>query len=290
MKAKLFLLILSLFFTTMHFFGQNINKSAFRNINTSILLPVNTKLSENFRLHNTDVDLKSTVQNSEAIRLKLTCDANLYRDEAIVIFDNTDPGEGSAKFMSIYASAPELWTIKNGQNYSISFMGNLDSSIVVPLTIKAGVPGNYTFTASQLESFGGNSEIALEDRALNSFINLETTPTYAFHISEPATYVNRFYLHFIDSTTVANKELTSVPEKQSTQNFSIYTINGGIGVASLQHQCGNIVIFDMLGHKIATGRVDAGANIQIDMHGSTGVFIVRVLTREGIVNRKILVK
>jgi len=109
-------------------------------------------------------------------------------------------------------------------------------------------------------------------------------------VSAAGTFANRFFLHFIDKNLIPEKEFTSVSEKEIAQNFTMFTVDGVIKVTSTQHQSGKIAVYDLLGHKIAAGRVDAGASTQIDMQGKTGVYIVSVLSGKGISNKKILVK
>ena len=290
MKTKFILLSLSLFLASMQFFGQGINSKASTSFKTSVSAKGNRLLNEGSKEQSTLSDLKSAEEIKEALRLKLSCDANSYYDEALVIFNNSDPSQGAAKFMSMYASAPELWSVKNGQKYSISFLGGLDSTISVPITVKAGVSAKYTLTASQVESFGTNIEVSLEDRVSGSIVNLGITPIYSFQVSVQGTMADRFYLHFKDVTSDPNKFITAVSEKDVARNFNIYAADGSIRISSLQQLRGKIAVFDLLGHKIATGNIDAGAMNQIDMQGKTGVYIVNVLSSKGSFNTKILVK
>jgi hypothetical protein len=174
--------------------------------------------------------------------------------------------------------------------YSISFLGGLDSTVIVPISVKAGIPGNYTITASQLESFGSNTEIFLEDRATETLIGLVNTPAYTFQVKEMATIADRFFLHFIDKTSTPPKDLTAITDKEAAQNFKIYSNDGTIIIASLQQQSGKITIFDINGRRIAIDRVNAKENTQIDMNGKTGVYIVSVLSSKGTSNTKILVR
>jgi hypothetical protein len=290
MKSKIIFIILILFFTSLQFFGQDINNNASANFNTSALSTASLPNSNNIQSCNPLPGMKSASEIIETLRLKLTCDANSYYDEAIVIFNNSDPSQGAVKLMSIYPTAPELWSVKNGQKYSISFLGDLDSTIKVPITVKAGLPGNYTIAASLLESFGANVEISLEDRETGAVTNFGIAPEYSFFVSEPSTIADRFYLHVIDSATVANKEVTAVQEKEEARNFKIYSSGGTIMISSLHQQNGKIAVFDLNGRKIASGLAGAGNTTQIDMHGNTGVYIVSVLTNKGKSNTKIIVR
>ena len=287
MKVKILLLIFSLLFASMQFFGQGI-KTTEAITNTSVSSMENLTMNQGINGQNIMDVFKSTLDIKEALKLKLTCDASAYSDEAIVVFNNSDPSQGAAKLMSLHSTAPELWSVKNGLNYTISFLGGLDSTILVPIVVKAGVSGIYELTFSLLESFGVNAEVSLEDRVSGAFINLDNTPSYTFQVSEPGTLTDRFYLRFV--VTNPNKEITSVTDKDVAQDFNLYVVDGSLRVTSLQQQSGKVAVYDMTGRTIATGRVESGATTQINMHENPGVYIVSVLSGKGINNTKIIVK
>ena len=238
-------------------------------------------MNDNIKANSSQSLLKSGNVISEALRLKLNCDANSYSDEALFSFNNSVDG-GSQKFNSMYTESPELWSVKNGENYSINFMSEMNMEKIIPLAVKAGVTGTYTITSSQLESFSSNLAISLEDRATGTFTSLRTTPAYTFRVNTPATIADRFFLHFIDAVGIADSDVAS--------KFNIYTTDGIINIQSLQPLGGKIAVIDMLGRTVATGRVEAGTTSSIDMRGNTGVYILCMLTSEGVCNTKILVK
>ena len=240
----------------------------------------NLSMGDGVKANSIQAFLKKEKVSSEELRIKLICDANAYSDEVIVAFNNNVTDDGSEKFNSIYTDAPELWSVKSGNKYSINFLSDMNS--VVPLTVKAGVAGIYTLTASQVESFVNNSVISLEDRSAGTFISLSANPSYSFQVSEPATITDRFFLHFMDVTGISNIE--------ATPGFSMYSVDGILKIQSMQQMGGKLSIIDMQGRTIATGRIEAGASTQINMNGKTGIYIVSVLTNKGIVNTKVLVK
>ncbi len=238
-------------------------------------------LDDRVKTHSVQNYLKSEKIINEEIRLKLSCDVNAYSDEAIIAFNSSNPEEGSLKFNSMFANAPELWSVKNGTNYSINFIDQ-NYDIILPLTVKAGASGNYTLTASQVESFDINSNVSLEDRAVGSYTNFSSTPSYTFSVSEQGTITDRFFLHFMDVTGIPNSELA--------KDFKIYASDGMLNISSIQQLGGKIAVFDMLGRTIASGRIESGSTTQINMQGNTGVYIVSVITGKRIRNTKILIK
>ena len=237
-------------------------------------------MDNGIKVHSSQAYLKDVAANNEELRLKLTCEANAYNDEAIISFNNSNSEGGSHKFSSMYASAPELWSVKNGKNYSINFLGKLNTDRIVPITIKAGTAGRYTLTASQVESFG-SGDVRLEDRTKGIYSNLRVTPEYTFQVTEPSTISERFFLHYTNALSVNNIE----PNK----NFTINAVDGKIKITSTEQLGCKIKVTDMVGRTIAFKHIDAGETIYIDMHGNTGVYIVSGLVNNRISNTKIIV-
>jgi hypothetical protein len=239
-------------------------------------------MDDGIKAHSAQAYLKESEAIIQELKLKLSCNTNTYSDEAIVSFNSSNSDGGSEKFYSMYSNAPELWSVKNANNYSINLLTEIDLTKVIPLTVKAGVTGEYKLAASQLESFGNSMDIRLEDRTAGIFISLGNNPEYTFHVNVPGTIADRFFLHFID--------VTSVADFKQSKEFNVFATDGKINIQSLQQQSGKVAVFDMVGRTIATGRIEAGATSQIDMHNNTGVYIVSVLTGKGINNTKIIVK
>jgi hypothetical protein len=289
MKAKILFLTFSLTFATLQFFGQGINIPAVANPGLVSSMG-NLTMDEGITLQLTQADFKSSSELKEALKLTLTCDANAYSDEAIVIFNNSDTSQGALKLMSMHDNAPELWSVKNGQKYTVSFLGSLDSAVIVPIMVKAGAPGIYTLTASLIESFGPATKINLIDEVSDSSINLGTTLSYSFQVSGDTTFTDRFYLHFVNTPSDIYKEITSFSDNEVARNFKMFAVDGYVRITSLQNQSGKIAVFDMSGRRIASGRVEAGETTQLYMHGNIGVFIVCVSSNLGFCNGKILVR
>jgi hypothetical protein len=70
----------------------------------------------------------------------------------------------------------------------------------------------------------------------------------------------------------------------------MYSTDGVLNIQSIQQLGGKVAVMDMLGRTIATGHIEAGATTQIDLHGGTGVYLVRVLTGKEISTTKVIVK
>jgi hypothetical protein len=151
----------------------------------------------------------------------------------------------------------------------------------IPLSFKASKDGSFTLTAEQLNTFSPDTYITLDDKLTGKSQRLNTNPVYTFTAS-PQDATDRFVLNFLDATSVA--------DPKQAKDFSVYAVDGILNIQSLNQLGGKVMVTDMVGRTIATGRIEAGATTQINIHGNTGVYIVSVLSGKGRSNTKVIVK
>ena len=111
--------------------------------------------------------------------------------------------EATAEFDSKYdaykfgASGLYITTLsKDNKQLSINALSRTACDNVVPVQIEGAVAGSYTIDFMGVESFGANRKIFLDDKVLNTRIEIGTTPQYAFTVSDIATLRDRFTLVF----------------------------------------------------------------------------------------------
>jgi len=242
----------------------------------------NLGMNDDIKVHISQPYLKSIETLTNALKLKLSCSANNYYDESMIEFDHAAGENGVLKLWSLYDLAPELWCVKNSGAYALNFLPEFADSVVVPLSVKAGITGNYTFTSNVLESFGYNVRVKLEDRSSGTFTNLATTPEYSFSVNQPDTITDRFFLHFRDAT--------SINVTDARPEFRVYAAEGSIYINSLNQESGKVAITDMACRIVASNFVEAGAKLRIDFHGHTGIYIVSVMNDKGVINTKVAIQ
>ncbi|MEI7727439.1 MAG: hypothetical protein WCK09_20180, partial [Bacteroidota bacterium] len=135
---------------------------------------------------------------------KVSGNANTYSDEIVIEFGHETAAGGAQKMFSFYETAPSFYTVKPTGNYSIDFRGE-PGAVSIPLSFKAGADGNYTITASQLESFTSSTSIILEDLKAAKTQNLMQDPAYTFTATKSDEGA-RFLLHFGGAFSVNDKE------------------------------------------------------------------------------------
>jgi len=239
-------------------------------------------MNDGIKVHNAQLYLKTEGILSNVLRIKLACSANTYHDEVVVEFGHPAGEDGAYKFMSMYPESPELWSEKNSLNYSLNFLPEFTDSVVVPMTVKAGVAGNYTFTASEVESFGNGVRVSLEDRASDTFTRLTTTPEYSFSVNQPDTITDRFFLHF--------KDATGINTINAKLDFRVYAAEGSVFIVPLNQKSGKVAITDMTGRNVANNFVEPGTTLRIDMQGHTGVYIVSILNDKHVSSTKVVIQ
>ncbi|MFZ4401340.1 MAG: fibronectin type III domain-containing protein [Bacteroidales bacterium] len=236
-------------------------------------------MSNDVRSHSSQTFLKSS-STSDRVRLTVTGTANTYSDEIIVKFGNANDLGGAPKLFSIESSAPSLYSTKLNKNWSINYLTNVAQHSVVPVGFKAGVSGDYTIKASDLNSFATPTYVYLKDLASNTITDLNQNSNYTFTASTNDN-ANRFQLLFaLSPLSVSNNTIL---------NTSIYSNNTTIYINS-NESIKEIAIYNTLGQLIKTVANTSGT-ISIEMgENAMAYYIVRVVTTKNVYSEKVLVR
>jgi len=221
--------------------------------------------------------------------LDLKVEGNGYNDYARICFyeDATSEFDGdfdAYKMWSYNAKVPQIYMVTAANAYLA--INTLPVAVMeggsIPVSFNPSTAGSFTITAEKINTFSPDTYISLEDKVTGVTQRLSSNqPAYSFKATlQDAT--SRFVLHFLDATSVA--------DPKQAKDFSIYTADGMITIQSLNQLGGKVMVTDMMGRVIATGRIEAGATTQININRNTGVYIVSVLTAKGRSNTKIIVK
>ncbi|MCX6245939.1 MAG: autotransporter-associated beta strand repeat-containing protein [Bacteroidetes bacterium] len=238
-------------------------------------------MDNDVRTHSTQAWLKQEKADPvNHMRLRVTTDQNTYSDEMIFGVNSSYGNDGSDKFASMYAEAPELWSIKNGNSYSIDHLPSIDQNTTITIGIKAGVNGNYTVTATGVSEFGASS-VLLEDLKTATTQELKNNPVYTFS-GGPGDATERLRLHFGGPFGVG-----TTPK---VDPVTIYSYGNSIYIRSnsatdLQ---GNLFVFNLIGQKMMQQRVD-GKFSRIDLNVPAGCYVVTLVSDKQTVSKKVLV-
>ena len=218
---------------------------------------------------------------SDILKLRVSSTMNTYIDELIVNFkSNATPLQGAAKWFSFVPTAPSLYSVKSNTNFAINTLTAISNNLVVPVGFKAGVNGNYTIKASELNSFAPSTYIYLKDLSSNTLTDLNQNASYSF-AAATTDIADRFQLIFAYAPLGISNN--------SAQNTGIYSYENTIFVNSSEH-IQSIAIYNALGQLIKSF-ANASAKMEIDMKGQAmGYYIVRVVTDKNAYSEKLLIK
>lgn len=163
---------------------------------------------------------------------------------------------------------------------------NLEASY--PIGVKNSTAGTVSFIIDGLENFDADQVIYLYDDETKTYHDIRTEAyEVALPIGENKT---RFSLRFTDKTLgIGEEEVTSNEIKVAyAQNSKVLTINNTILAAPVE----KVTLYNINGQSTGTWEVDNQdqQNIQLTIKGySTGVYIAKIKTSKGVVNKKIII-
>ena len=208
-----------------------------------------------------------------------------YIEDMTTGFDVGYEGElfnGVSNPLAIYT---HLVADSEGKNYQVQSLPNNDfENIIIPLGINAEAGTSITIDAST-NNFPSEINIYLEDKQDNSFTLLEADSNFSFTPENNIDGIGRFYLHTTSGVLSADDFATNT-------NISIYTSSKyNLRIAGVQNGTATVRLYNILGKEVLnTSFVGSGVN---DINLNTipvGIYIVKLTTENGVLNRKIIIQ
>ena len=206
--------------------------------------------------------------------LRMQVSGNGYMDEATVVFlpEATSGFDGEYDAHKLYGDVPEAAQIYTMGDKELA-VNALPEVAIVPLGIRAGTNSTLTLTATEINNLGA---VTLEDIQTGTFTDIVTSAYTFNHVA--GTNELRFRLHF---GPLSKPE----PASPSAQVYSYYKT---VYVNLIEGQKCDINIYTLAGQKVASRLSASGIN---EMHiDRTGIYMVKVLTLEGILVRKVYIR
>lgn len=237
------------------------------------------------KVHSATDNYKNSNVNGleETLKLTINNDENTFYDVTRVAFnadaENSFDWDFDSHKMYGQAVAPQMWTVSEGEEYSLNTLPYVADNVVLPLNFKAGVNTTYHINAEGLETFFMTSDIYLEDKTTEIMINLRNQSMYSFQAQiDDAT--DRFQLHFYGVNNTQEIEDVNAP--------IIYAFNNTINILSKSSNS-NIVVFNAMGQKVYSTSLNAGEN-SFKLNETTGVYIIQVQNAKGVYSQKVMIK
>lgn len=234
----------------------------------------------NAKIHINQSWLKSNELIENAFKIKVDGSANTFADEILIEFGHPGNNGGAEKWWGLLAEAPSLYTVKNEQNYSISFLTNITDNPAVSLSFKAGADGNYRFTSTfDPLAFG---KINLQDLKTGTTHNLKSDPVYSFS-ALAGDDAARFILHFTENL--------SVNDKGKESQIKIYSYNKTICILSntVSSINGDVYIFNLMGQQLLHQRTSEVPITKINLNASAGYYLVKIVTSDQATSSKVFI-
>ncbi len=229
------------------------------------------------REHNATPRYKS-VQIIPLIRLTLVSpkseDETVIRLESMATNDFDDEFD-AGKMFAIATKRALIYSVMDGENYSINSIPWPETKTVIPLTLKLPEAGTYKIRRSQLQGTG-TSKITLTDKAAGTSVDLLAFSEYSFSAPE-GTLAGRF------TVTVSSNKPEAFEKQAVSSSLKIYASSGKICVLpqgnDWENLSGNVKIYDITGRMIMNGGQEwfnSGEIKEYSPSGARGMLIVEL--------------
>jgi hypothetical protein len=241
--------------------------------------PGSIGVSNAVRVHNAQVFLKDEEVISNL--LSLTVSNSTTSDETVIHFNEAATSELDYSFDArklLAVASPQAYTLLGNDKMAINTFNNTNQTPVVTMGFNAPVAGDYTITASNIESFDASTPIYLEDLLTGDKISLREISSYAFTAGEGTS--ERFAVHFA--------EYQGIGDNTGSEVNSIYAVNNTVYV-DFSGLRGEIAIYNILGQEVNHAVASNGMN-KISIPQGNAVYIVKVISDNTTVTKKVFVK
>jgi hypothetical protein len=225
------------------------------------------------------------------IQLNITTNG-ISKNAAIYYYDNKstgfDNGYDSSVFAGIESSLAvytKLVSSADARNLAIQTLPTSNyETMVIPVGVKATENSEITFSASALHLPEGFN-LYLEDRVHNTVTRLDTENSEYKTTVIKNTTEGRFYLH-----TKTKAVLNTQTAILNTVSF-FKTSNNNLKITGLQKGKTTVSLFNILGKNIMNTSFEASSVKNIALPNlASGVYIVKLQTEEGSLNKKIILE
>jgi hypothetical protein len=237
------------------------------------------------RLHSSKPFYKSTDGEWEnLLRLRMDEKNSTLFYETVIAFLEETTGSFAPLFDGAFLegkdSAPAVFTVTGQEEYSVNFLPSYEDYSIVPLNFKATVNGEYSITASNIESFPGDLPVYLEDKKDDIYQNLRENPEYTF-VWEIGDNEARFNVHFANPL--------GTEENDFANKIHIYAYDKTVYVNIPFEINGNIVIYNFLGETLINKSAQSGLN-KIPVNQNNTYLIVKIISDSGAATGKVFIK
>ncbi|MDB2490855.1 T9SS type A sorting domain-containing protein [Flavobacteriaceae bacterium] len=237
--------------------------------------------TESFQRLTTRPEIELTLSNGTAIR-----NADIY------YIEGTTTGWDNGYDSSIYGGITNEFaiythTVANGNGRDLGIQSLPDNNyenMIIPVGVNAEAGTAINIDAAT-NNFPTGINIYLEDKQDNSFTLLEAGSNFSLTPENSLSGIGRFYLHTTSGVLSADNFATN-------NNISIYTSSkDNLRIAGVQNGTATVRLYNILGKEVLnTSFLGSGVNDIKVNDIPIGIYIVKLTTENGTLNRKIIIQ
>ncbi len=187
------------------------------------------------------------------------------------------------KIISGNADIPNLYSYAENQKMAINTFSAIKDHEIVPVSFDAGMDGNYSILADELASIPEEVTVLLEDISLNYIQNLRVNPEYTFNYVSGAK--RELNVHFKDVTGIESPEAGGQLAVNCYLAKNILYVNFLKDFENKQFNA-TISVHSITGQQVLLRETSQVVN-EIPFDGSQSIYIVSIITDEGIYSTKV---
>ncbi len=252
--------------------------------------------TEAMQSHQTTDIFSKTTSTWPEITLQMT-DGVINKSTCIKYIAGTstglDPGydaglfTGTSNTFSIYT---HLVTDSDGTAFSIQVLPDNDyENIIVPIGFNTIAGKEITFSINH-QNLPSNLMVFIEDKTQNKIIRIdESNSEYKIIVKSDNHGIGRLYLR--TSTTDLRKSLYT--DDLDTNEINVYiTSNRSLRITGNNNNAVNLTLYNLLGKKILSKNFFSNSMIDLALPKAikSGIYILKLASKKGNINKKILIK
>ena len=221
------------------------------------------------------------------IRLGFNTANNFHRQLLIGFMDDlaTDGVDRGYDGYQIDTQKNDLYFLIDDSEYTIQGVGAFDVNKSYPLGVKTDIIGNVQFVVDSAEFLPANQKIYIHDKETSIYYDITEK---AAEVNLPAgTYDTRFELTFQTDKTLAIGE-NELPESMviiynnEIKKKLFISKNKSVDIKEIS-------IYNIVGQQLSTlKKVPRMNTIEIPFNVQSGVYLIKIITAEGVISKKVI--
>ena len=190
--------------------------------------------------------------------------------------------------INIETYADDLNLSLNDELATIQAYAPITDDKIVPLNLRSSGNYNYTIEITETENISDDQEIYIKDNFTGEYFNLKNELPYEFS-SEVGEFSNRFEIVFKNES----ESLSQIDETIASLNFYYASNRNKIVVLNPNNiDVKSINVYNILGQSVySVNKSFLGSYNEYQLFDvSTGTYVIKLTTADGVLTKKILVK